>query len=184
MGSRDLTCQRSLKTGAMASVGPIKTQRPVLLPFEKQLAATIGLTEDEYIVFRKEVEKQSRVRPAAYDHIPDIRCDPVSIIVSLAVGVVLTAASALLAPKPKAPDEQKQRQNIRQSDLTGPSRYNTTYGFESLGDIATWSTPVPIIFGKLVEEIGLNTGGIVVTPDLVWSRLLYRYILFGTAQKM
>ena len=104
--------ERSLKTSPVAPTGALKAQRPVLLPFEKQLAATIGVTEDEYILFKKEVERKSRVRPAAYAHIPDIRNEPTTtaILVNLAIGLVLTGVSVLLAPKPKAPNQQKERE--------------------------------------------------------------------------
>lgn len=140
-----------------------------MLPYEKQLAATIGLSEDEYLLFKKEIERQSKVRPGAYDHIPDVQNGPIGpVLVQIAIGLVLTGIGMLLAPKPKEPKEIKQ---IKQDDLTGPSRYNSTYGFDSVGEVATWATPVPIPFGKYVNKDGITSGGIVVTPDLVWSRL-------------
>ena len=171
MGSRDSAGQRDDRTSDLAAPWSPQVFRPVLLPYEKQLAATIGLTEYEYSLFKKEVERRSKTRPAAYAHIPDIRNEPATttaILVNLAIGLVLTGVSLLLAPKPKEPNQIKQ---IKQDDLTGPSRYNSTYGFDSVGDIATWATPVPIPFGKYVNKDGITSGGIVVTPDLVWSRL-------------
>ena len=172
MGSRDSDRQRLHEEGGVAPGGAIRYVPTTLLPFEKNLADSIGLTEQEYLKFRKEIEKQSRVRPAEYAHIPEIVNAPaVPVLINLAIGLVLTGVSYLLTPKPKAPDQAKQRRNIKQDDLVGPSRYNTTYGFDSVGDIATWNTTVPIIFGKLVERAGLYSGGIIVNPDLVWSRL-------------
>lgn len=171
MGSRNSDRQFNDREGSLATDWSPKVYRPLLLPYEKQLAASIGLTEKEYLLFKKEVERKGRVRPAAYDHIPDIRNEPTTIIlINLAIGLVLTGVSMLLAPKPKAPDEKEQRQ-IKQNDLTGPSRYNSTYGFDSVGEIATWATPIPIPFGKFVDKDGIYSGGIVVTPSLVWSRL-------------
>ena len=71
-----------------------------LLPFEKQLIETIGATEEEYRYLVNEALKKSRARPAGYEHIPDIRCDPGSVtvtqfLISLAVGLTLTAISYL-----------------------------------------------------------------------------------------
>ena len=43
-----------------------------LLPYEKELIKTIGLTEEEYRAFAAEVRRRGMVRPAAYDHIPDV----------------------------------------------------------------------------------------------------------------
>ena len=162
MGSGSFNGERSNESRDLASlVGPQRIPA-VLLPFEKQLAATIGLTDQEYVKFKEELERNSKPRPAEYAHIPDVRCDPTGgILTSLVVGLLLTAASALLAPKPKAPKDDKRRQ-IRQADLTGPTRYNTTYGFDSVGDVATWATVIPIPFGKYVNTSGVVSGGLVI----------------------
>ena len=149
-----------------AIVGPSRYADP-LLPFEKQLAAQIGLTEEEYKDFREEVGRRSLERPAGYEHIPDVQAGPlVPVLISLAIGAAFTVVSALLAPKPREPETQERRQ-ISGSDKTGPSRFNTTYGFESLADIAQWGDVIPISFGKSTD----TTGGLLVTPKLVWSRV-------------
>ena len=69
-----------------------------LLPFEKQLIATIGATEEEYRLLVTEALKRSRVRPAGYEHIPDIQNkDPVTaFLINLAVGVTLSVITYLL----------------------------------------------------------------------------------------
>lgn len=150
-----------------ALVGPSRYTDP-LLPFEKQLAAQIGLSEEEYKEFRDEVYRRSKERPAAYDHIPDIEnAFAVPALISLAIGAAFTVVSALLAPKPKEPEKPKERKTISGSDKTGPTRFNTTYGFESLAEIAQWGDVIPIPFGKTTP----GTGGLLVTPKLVWSRV-------------
>ena len=57
---------------------------------------------------------QPRVRAAAYENVPDIVNGPITplaaIVINLVVGVALTAASVLLAPKPSIPDQEKRRQ--------------------------------------------------------------------------
>jgi hypothetical protein len=134
-----------------------------LLPYERDLIATLGCTEDEYRRFVAEAQRRAAIRPAAYDHIPDIRCDPVSILISIAVGAVLQAAAYLLTPKPKAPGQTQQR---RLGDLTGADRFSATSGFDSQAELANYGDPVPIIFGQYTGE----TGGILAAPRLVWSR--------------
>lgn len=174
MGQRDSYRRATAEGGDVVSPFGLQPIPAVLLPYEKQLAATIGLTEEEYFWFKTEVEKNSKPRPAAYDHIPDINNVSVgALVVSLVVGAVFSAASALLAPKPKGLNQQKddERKSIKQSDLTGPTRYNSTFGFDSVAPVATWATLVPIPFGKYVNTGDTISGGIVVTPDLVWSRL-------------
>ena len=170
MGSGSSDSKRSNQSRDLASlIGP-QPVTVVLLPYEKQLAATIGLSHQEYVAFKEELERSAKPRPAEYDHIPDIRCDPVSIITSIIVGAILSGISMLLAPKPKAPKNEERKQ-IKQSDLTGPTRYNSTYGFDSVGEVATWATVIPIPFGKYVNDSGVIAGGLVMNPDLVWSRL-------------
>ena len=171
MGRRHSDDLRSQKSGELASpFGPARIP-DLLLPFEKQLAASIGLTEAEYVAFKRELEKNAKPRPAEYAGIPDIRNGATTIgIVSIVVGILTTVASALLAPKPQGVDERRDR-SIRLSDINGPTRYNSSYGFDSIGEIATWTTLVPIPFGKFVDYSGTYSGGIIVTPSLVWSRL-------------
>jgi hypothetical protein len=93
--------------------GVTDLSRLPLLPFERELVATLGCTEAEYRAFTVEVMKRSRVRPAEYDHIPDINALPAvftaagalttfgTIAVNLAIGLALSALSYLLTPKPK-----------------------------------------------------------------------------------
>jgi hypothetical protein len=170
MGSGSVDGKRSNQGRDLAPlIGPQRIP-VVLLPYEKQLAKTIGLTDEEFYAFKLELERNAKPRPAEYDHVPDIRCDPVSVLVSVAVGAILTGVSVLLAPKPKQ-QEREERRQIQQADLTGPTRYNSTYGFDSVGQIATWATTVPIPFGKYVNADGVVSGGLLINPDLVWSRL-------------
>ena len=144
-----------------------------LLPFEKQLIETIGATEEEYRYLVTEALKKSRVRPAGYEHIPDIRCDPTttlgSFLISLAVGVTLTAITYLLTPKPKQPKGIDRRDL---GDINNAGRFNPTHGFDSQAELANYGSPIPIIFGK-AEFNGedYSNGGMLVTPKLVWSRM-------------
>ena len=81
---------------------------------------------------------------------------------------MLTGVSLLLAPKPKEPNQIKQ---IKQDDLTGPSRYNSTYGFDSVATSPPGQPLCPFLLASMSTRDGITSGGIVVTPDLVWSRL-------------
>jgi hypothetical protein len=142
-----------------------------LLPFERDLIAALGCSEEEYKNFQQQVLWRSRVRPAEYKHIPDIRNEPVTltaVLINLAVGVALTAISYLLTPKPKAAAAPTQA-DIRQrqlSSLRGGERFTATSGFDSIASLANYGDPIPIVFGKYTG----TTGGILVAPKLVWSR--------------
>lgn len=139
-----------------------------LLPYEQELIRVLGCSEEEYRDYVREVQFKSRVRPAEYEHIPDIRCDPLTVsIVSLVIGVASTVASALLAPKPPSFQEQGRRgKNIRLASQQGSERFGATSGFDSINDLATYAEPVPIVFARREN----NVGGVLAGTQLVWSR--------------
>ena len=144
-----------------------------LLPYEKQLIASIGLSEEEYRQFVGEVIRRNRIRPAGYEHVPDVCAGPISpavaaALVSLAIGVVTTAISFLLMPKPQAPGSD--RSTRRQLDsITGGNRFTPSRGFDTTAELADYNAPVPIIFG-LYNDVE-RVGGLLVSPRLVWSRM-------------
>ncbi len=145
---------------------PIK--KVPLLPYERQLIETLGCSEEEYQKFVFEAMRRAAVRPAAYQHIPEISNGPalVPILVNLAIGVALSAVSYLLTPKPKAPSEQGQIRQRQLRSRRGGDRFLATSGFDSIADLADYGSPIPIIFGKYTGA----TGGMLVAPRLVWSR--------------
>jgi hypothetical protein len=143
--------------------------RVPLLPFEKQLIELLGCSEDEYRRFTEEAQRRSKIRPAEYDLVPDIRCDPTgglltSFLISLAVGLVTSAVSYLLAPKPK---QQEQARRRELESITGGDRFLATFGFDSQAELANYGEPIPIIFGRYTG----STGGMLVAPKLAWSRM-------------
>ena len=180
MAERFTVNQSTDKSGELVPVqcGPAVTRLP-LLPYEKQLIRELNWNEEEYRYFQDEISKRGIKRPAAYDHIPDVQNGPaaVPILVNLVIGLALTAISTLLAPKPK---EQKQIEQKKLGDVTGPDRFNSTFGFDSVADLARYGKPIAIPFGFYEEanDTGSFTGGITATPSLVWSRMLS----YGTYQ--
>jgi hypothetical protein len=158
-----------------------------LLPYEKQLIQTIGITEEEYKRFAAEARRRGAVRPAEYDHIPDVvnAVAPVAatvvvgaaaaksattvILTNLAIGFVLTGVSYLLTPKPKMPSAARKGGSIDLEGFTGPSRFTPSRGFETLADIADYASPIPIVFG--LYDSSDKVGGMLVTPKMVWSRM-------------
>lgn len=145
-----------------------------LLPYERDLIATIGCSEDEYRWYRARVATQSRIRPAEYSNIPNVQntgLEPwlVSTLISLAIGVASTAAAYFLTPRPETPARQRSR---TLASANGRSRFNQTFGFEGAADIAEYGLPIPIVWGRYEQRESHTTGGILVTPSLVWSRML------------
>ena len=93
----------------------VSSKRPhgprLLLPAEVELCKLLNLTEEEYWYFVDTTAAYNGTRPAGYELIPDIRCDPIStlltskVLVQIGIAVAAAAVSYLLPPKPK---EQKQ----------------------------------------------------------------------------
>lgn len=144
-----------------------------LLPYERQLIEALGCSEAEYREFIQQLERRAYVRPAGYEHIPDIRMDPVSVIVSIVVGAALSAASYLLTPKPKAPSVSRSSSQERQlAGIQGLANYSPTQGFESVQNLASYGNVVPIAFTLRQDQPeGYSTGGLVISPSMVWSRM-------------
>ncbi len=173
MGNGDSVYQPHQQSSGLVSSGSIP-QFP-LLPIERDLCDILGITETEYREFSEEIKKDSRLRPAAYDHIPDIRNEPVSltaILVNLAIGLVLTGVSMLLAPKPPGQEEQDETRQRKLADVRGRSRFNQSAGFSSIQQPALLGDPVPILFGRYRGDLNPPTGGLSTAPTLLWSRLL------------
>ena len=171
MAERNFVLQPTSKNSEL--VFGAKLQKTVLLPFEKQLIETIGCTENEYRKLVLEGIKRAKTRPAGYELIPDIQAkgiDPTTFFINLAISLVLTGISMLLAPKPKKPQALDQR---TLDSITGGTRFLPTRGFESQAELATFAQAIPIIFGKYQEAQGdiPESGGMLVAPPLVWSRM-------------
>lgn len=151
-----------------------------LLPWEKQLIAALGCSEDEYKRFVRYMHDRAVVRPAGYELIPDIQNGPDAgltlAIISLVVGVAGTAASILLAPKPQQPSSPDEVKFRKLRSITGRQSFAPTFGFSSQQQLAEYGAPVPIVFTKqelLTSDLDetFYAGGVLISPLLVWSRL-------------
>ena len=162
--------------------------RQHLLPYEQQICDAIGITQEEYFEYFELVQQYKKERPEEYAHVPDVVNGPaaVPVLVNLAIGVALTAVSMLLAPKPKAPQEQKKpRQNFDGSNIRGRTRYSPLTNFDAVQDLAVLGSAVPLIYTNRRRESDLPefdenrelrmTGGVRVESQLMWSQLRNRH---------
>lgn len=150
-------------------VPTVKSFKRTLLPYERELCAAIGCSVEEYEHYLAQLEQYSYIRPAAYDHIPDIQNGEtaVAIIISLAIGLASTAASYFLTPKPRALSNDNQGgRTINAPGRRGQDRFLQSTSFDGYTDIAEFGDAIPIVWTRYTG----TTGGVVVAPPLVWSR--------------
>lgn len=170
MESRYLAHQQPHGQSSLVRYGNVDgLSRLPLLPFERELIKTIGCTEEEYRRFAAEAYLRSKVRPAGYEHIPDIQNPGVAVVpilINLAVGLVVSGISMLLTPKPRQPKQPGQVSSRQLGSASGADRFSATSGFDTFAELATFGDPIPIIFGQYTG----STGGILAAPRLVWSR--------------
>ena len=133
----------------------------LLLPTEIELCNVLGITEDEYWDFVDKTAAYNGTRPKGYELIPDIRCDPIStlltskVLVQIGIAVAAAAVSYLLTPKPK---EQKQGGSRRTADAIGNKRFAPQASFDSIQELAILGDAIPLIFANTDEKTGF--GGI------------------------
>jgi len=167
--------QRTNQPGDMVTSRQI---RSAILPWEKQLIDTLGLTIEEYNWYANEVANHRPERDPAYDHVPHVVCDPLTVgIVTTVVGAGLSFAAQALAPKPKLPKQSDPGRNQSGADLTGPSvnaenRFTNVDGFTSVQPLARLGEVMPLVFANRHEFYGKYYGGVRVETKLVWSQLL------------
>ena len=155
--------------------------RRVLLPTEADLCNALGITEEEYFQFLEGVAAKVKERPEAYGLVPEIFAGPgagalalykggaLTFLGQVAVGVALTAASVLLAPKPPS---MKQGTNERTADIGGTKKFAPQFSFNSVQDLANLGDLIPLVFTNRQTVDGIGYGGIRVNSQLLWSQLV------------
>lgn len=147
-----------------------------LLPAEVELCNALGLSVEDYWYFCRLAETHVKERGEAYDLVPDIQNGALPVaIVSLVVGLASSAASYLLAPKPKAPkipssQQQKEATRLSTANITGQTKFAALYGFDSVQDLATLGSIIPLVFAN--RDNANNIGGIRAKAFLLWSQML------------
>jgi len=168
--------QRTNQPGDMVTSRQI---RSAILPWEKQLIDTLGLTIEEYNWYANEVANHRPERDAAYDHVPHVVCDPITVgIVTTVVGAGLSFAAQALAPKPKLPrqsdpgQEQSEGRQITGASVNADNRFTNVDGFTSVQPLARLGEVMPLVFANRQEFYGKYYGGVRVETKLIWSQLL------------
>tara|TARA_R100001463_G_scaffold60766_1_gene113379 strand:- start:43 stop:4206 length:4164 start_codon:yes stop_codon:yes gene_type:complete len=157
----------------------------VLLPTEADLCNALGITEEEYFQFLEGVAAKVKEQPEAYGLVPGIFAGPgagalalyqtvggvtsLTFLGQVAVGVALTAASVLLAPKPPS---MRQGTQERTADIGGTKKFAPQFSFNSVQDLANLGDLIPLVFTNRQLIDGITYGGIRVNSQLLWSQMV------------
>ena len=124
MAKRVLSYLQGAQRGQLVASESFK--RP-LLPYEWHLIQTLGVSEQDYREICQRIAETSLQRSPAYAHIPDIDdAAAAPVLINLAIGLVLTGVSMLLAPKPQSPTarEEREQSSIVGANQEGRTRFN------------------------------------------------------------
>jgi hypothetical protein len=138
-----------------------------LLPYEHQLIAELGISEQEYLNF---VQAQFDHTKLPADKLKEPQNWETVAIVLTIVGVLFQVGAALLAPKPELPSQQNQR---RRRDQT----FSPRFGFNSAQELGKYGDPINLIYCNTDQN---TTGGVRVNTSMVWSAVKS----FGSSQFM
>lgn len=131
-----------------------------LLPYERALIDTLGITEEEYFRFIAYQEQYKDIKDGSVLDIRNgLETGTVALILSI-VGTLASVASALLMPRPQAPQDARAGVGRRER------RYSPRFGFDSAQDLAQYGDPVNLVY----TDIDTNPdGGVRVASSLLWS---------------
>ena len=140
-----------------------------LLPYEVELCESLGITDKEYFEFLDLIEAEpvdaeivcmpSALIAMGFAHFVPTTVGYTILWGKIAATLAIMAASYLLTPKPK---EQSAGPRLDIGGVQGRSRFNPTSGFESLQDLASLGSFIPLVYSRQ---------GVRVSSQLLWSQL-------------
>jgi hypothetical protein len=139
----------------------------VLLPQDRELISTLGITEAEYRSFLKECLNHSRIAPGT-----PVNFLIVPFLIQLAIGIALSvAASLLFRPKISRPADIRQS-SLPGQNVVGRTEYAPKAGFDSLQNVVELGSLIPLVYTKRETIDGVTYGGVRVNTNLLWSQML------------
>ena len=156
------------------------------MPWEQQLCETLDISSDEYFAYYDLVAQHVKEEQGR-ELIPNVQNEATTIaIVSLVVGLASSAAGFLLAPKPRAVEQQKPGKPFQAQDIRGRTKFSPLAEFDSVQDLATLGSIVPLVYTLRQGD----HGGVRVESQLLWSRMrnlpiyqeLYALMLFSAGE--
>ena len=137
----------------------------VFLPQDREIMDITGMSEEDYRWFVRQALVRSKLRPG----------EPVAFLdfgISLIIGIALSAAAALLAPKPPERETPREEKRVGGQDFVSGQRSAPTSGFDSVQNVVEIGSTIPLVYANR-RQVGSETyGGVRVNTNLLWSQLL------------
>ena len=139
-----------------------------MLPSDRYLAELLGLSDEQYELWRDEMRRRALQgpRPAVVAGI-----DPISILVQVAIAVGVSLIASALAPSlPRRGGELRQR-GLNGQTQTSLSSLAPRAGFDAVQEVAAIGEPIPVIYANRETISGVTYGGVRVNATLLWSQI-------------
>lgn len=141
-----------------------------MLPSDRYLAELLGLTDEQYELWRDEVRRRAMQGPQ-----PAVVAglDPFTqtLLITLAVSIGSSLLSIALAPSlPKRGGEIRQRSVLGKTQ-TSLASLAPRAGFDAVQEVAAIGEPIPVIYANRETIDGVTYGGVRVNATLLWSQI-------------
>ena len=144
------------------------TKYIVLLPYEKELIAELGFTEQEYRWFIKECSKRSGVQPVGPQAL-----EPFTIgVILLTIGTLLSAAASFFKPKQSGGGGGIRQNTDQGQNVVNRTEFAPKAGFDSLQNVVELGSTIPLVYANRETVNGVIYGGVRVNTNLLWSQMM------------
>ena len=148
-------------------LSPNDGRHVVLLPQDQQIMSLTGMDEAQYRWFCRQAILHSKLRPGEPTNFLVI-----PFLIKLVIGVALSYAASLLAPKPKAQAAgQPETKEVQGQTLVNGARYTPKSGFDSVQNVVELGSTVPLAYANRQKIEGQSYGGLRVNTNLLWSQI-------------
>ena len=139
----------------------------VLLPQDKEIMSVTGMDEAQYRWFCRQAILHSKLRPGEPTNFL-----VVPFLIKLAIGLALSYAASLLAPKPKQPQAgDPDVKDVQGQTLVNGARYTPRTGFDSVQNVVEIGSTIPLVYANRQFIGGTTYGGVRVNTNLLWSQI-------------
>jgi hypothetical protein len=145
-----------------------------MLPSDRYLADLLGLSDEQYEIWRDEVRKRAAEapKPAVTAGI-EFTVAQIVVLITTAISIGAQLISVLLAPnapRNRRTAELGQRQ-VQGRNQTSIESLAPRGGFDAVQDVAAIGEPIPVVYANRETIGGVTYGGVRVNATLLWSQI-------------